>query len=206
MSEEQISIGNGGWVRFTRGDDSVFVRFDDRGGRLTAVDLLFSSDRGIDAKTIRRFPVARLEATANKHLAEHIRERMRWPGPLVREAAALYATSFGSQAPDHWAKQMLQGQLPGSPYPKVMGVKPKPTAAGPAPPADLIVKVPVSRAYGDDFYQSVADAYLAAASGSNRPAKEIAEVNDVPVATVHRWVKEARRRKMLPTARPGKAG
>lgn len=50
----------------------------------------------------------------------------------------------------------------------------------------------------DDFYQGVADAFLwLIAAGSHRPAAELASRNGLPVTTVHRWVKEARRRGLL---------
>jgi len=46
----------------------------------------------------------------------------------------------------------------------------------------------------DDFYRAVAAAYRWLSHQSPRPAEEIATRNDVPVTTVHRWVKEARHR------------
>lgn len=50
----------------------------------------------------------------------------------------------------------------------------------------------------DTFYRRVVElhSYLAA-EGSGRPAAEIAEANDVPVTTVHRWMKEARQRGLV---------
>ena len=45
--------------------------------------------------------------------------------------------------------------------------------------------------------QAFADAYLAQATISNRPAQELAEANDVPTSTAHRWLKEARARGLL---------
>lgn len=57
-------------------------------------------------------------------------------------------------------------------------------------PADFAL----SRAYGE---------YVAE---SNAPAKEIAGEAGVPVTTVHRWIREARRRGFLPPARKGRAG
>ena len=74
------------------------------------------------------------------------------------------------------------------------------------PEYGLLVEIPKGRSYGDDFYRDVAKKYSAAARAYRRPAKQIAEANGVPVATVHRWVKEARRRGFLGVARPGKAG
>src|SRR5688572_15734095 len=93
----QLGFGNGGWVRYLQDEPPLeaFVRFADRGGRLVAVDLLFSSDAGLDTNTLRHFRLARLEALVNgPENASAVRERLGIPGPLVREAAALYATTF----------------------------------------------------------------------------------------------------------------
>jgi hypothetical protein len=71
----------------------------------------------------------------------------------------------------------------------------------------LVLDAPESRRdHGDDFYRSVARVYGQAAATHRAPATAMAEANHVPVSTVHRWVKEARRRGFLPAGRPGKAG
>jgi len=49
----------------------------------------------------------------------------------------------------------------------------------------------------DEFYQQVADLYLHLAAVSARPAHELAAANNVPVATVHRWIREAKVRRIL---------
>jgi hypothetical protein len=60
------------------------------------------------------------------------------------------------------------------------------------------VKDPGTRRKPDKFYAHVAEVYLAQASISDRPAKDLAEANDgLPVSTVHRWLKEARNRGLL---------
>jgi hypothetical protein len=68
----------------------------------------------------------------------------------------------------------------------------------------LIVKRPNSWKLPDSFYADVFEKYTRLASaGSLAPAKEIADANGEEVTTVHRWVREARRRdKSLP--RPGR--
>ena len=58
----------------------------------------------------------------------------------------------------------------------------------------------------DDFYRRVAEAYASAAETSGRPAAVLAEENEVPAGTVHRWVREARRRGHLGPGRRGVAG
>jgi hypothetical protein len=58
----------------------------------------------------------------------------------------------------------------------------------------------------DLFYQRVAAVYRQRVAESNRPAVEMANANGVPVSTVHRWVKEARRRGFLPPGQKGRRG
>ena len=58
----------------------------------------------------------------------------------------------------------------------------------------------------DGFYEAVASTYRHLVSASARPVADLADANDVPRTTAHRWVKEARRRDLLPPGRPGKAG
>jgi hypothetical protein len=71
-------------------------------------------------------------------------------------------------------------------------------------PDDLLLADARSRP--DEFYATVASTYRHLVTASARPVAELADANDVPRSTAHRWVKEARRRGMLPPGRPGKAG
>jgi hypothetical protein len=57
----------------------------------------------------------------------------------------------------------------------------------------------------DRFYQRVAEAYGYLAETTHAPAAELAELNDVPLTTVHRWVKEARVRGFLAPGQRGRA-
>jgi len=58
----------------------------------------------------------------------------------------------------------------------------------------------------DWFYQEVANQYGHLVATSNRPAAEMAEIHGLPITTVHRWVKEARRRGFLGPGRKGRRG
>jgi len=62
------------------------------------------------------------------------------------------------------------------------------------------------KGYPDAFYESIASIYGSLAVTSARPVADLAAANAVPVTTAQRWVKEARRRELLPPGRPGKAG
>ena len=62
------------------------------------------------------------------------------------------------------------------------------------------------RSRPDEFYAEVAAIYAGLVSHTHQPVAVIADANNVPRTTAHRWVKEARVRGMLPPGRPGKAG
>jgi hypothetical protein len=68
-----------------------------------------------------------------------------------------------------------------------------------------LLKIPPG-AKPDWFYERLAAVYRSLAQRSNRPAVLLAERNGVPVTTVHRWVKEARRRGFLPPGQKGRRG
>ncbi|MGH8917692.1 MAG: hypothetical protein ACRD0H_05020, partial [Actinomycetes bacterium] len=78
--------------------------------------------------------------------------------------------------------------------------KPDPGAAPP----------PLSRPDGrisDDFLRELATAYKwLVASGESAPASAIASQTGAPVATVRRWIVNARQRQFLPPGRPARAG
>lgn len=59
---------------------------------------------------------------------------------------------------------------------------------------------------GGKFYERFAAAYRSASADTSKPAVLLAEENDVPVETVRRWIKEARRRGHLAPGRKGRAG
>jgi hypothetical protein len=60
--------------------------------------------------------------------------------------------------------------------------------------------------YPDAFYEAVASIYRGLVTMSSSPVADLAAANNVPLSTAQRWVKEARRRALLPPGRPGKAG
>lgn len=57
---------------------------------------------------------------------------------------------------------------------------------------------PEGRGRPDSFYEQVVERFTYLATVSQRPATDLAEANGVPTTTVHGWVKEARRRGLLP--------
>lgn len=153
----------------------VNVRLNrDAEGRWVVAGLLIEG-KAITGETLRRIPLARLEALANTDLA----------------SLALTLEQAGAPPSDDG---LTLGDLR-----SLAGVAPAPTARRPS----------LRRPDGSDpdaFYREVATAYASAAAESSRPAAALAEEAGVPVTTVHRWVREARRRGLLPPGKKGKAG
>jgi hypothetical protein len=68
---------------------------------------------------------------------------------------------------------------------------------------------PLTRPDGTDpegFSRRVAQAYNEAVDATSTPAKALAAEAGVPVTTVHRWIRDARRLGLIAPARKGKAG
>jgi hypothetical protein len=68
------------------------------------------------------------------------------------------------------------------------------------------LNVPARRPYPDEFFRKLADLYARLAREGERPAKTIADANGIPMGTVYGWIREARRRGLLPPARQGTRG
>lgn len=84
------------------------------------------------------------------------------------------------------------------------------TAAASSDAENAPARTPLTRPDGTDpegFSRRVAEAYLEAVARKDRaPAKTLAaEVGDVPVTTVHRWIRDARRSGFLGPAMRGRA-
>jgi hypothetical protein len=69
---------------------------------------------------------------------------------------------------------------------------------------DALPDAPASGAKPDEFYRRIGEIYGKAALASPRPAAEMAEAWDVPLSSVHRWVRVARARGYLPPTEKGR--
>jgi hypothetical protein len=157
----------------------VFVRVAGRhDGRLGITELRIVGEPS--SELLRSIPVGRIEAAANAQLT--VLDDAVTPAPRRRRRRAV-ATATAPKAAS--------------------------TTTSARPDNDKGWEQPsASRTRGrpDRFYADIAAAYLDLARSSRRPAADLAEDHDVPVTTVHRWIKEARRRGHLAPGRPGKAG
>jgi hypothetical protein len=131
----------------------------------------------VGTEALRAIPLGRIEAAANAQLGG-------WgDDPTVSEDLVRRPTRPPVRTGESWDQE----------------------AAVPVP-ADAVVGQRPHRGRPDAFYAELADEYRALVAVTGRPAVEIAQRRDVPISTAHRWIKEARRRRLLPPGRPGKAG
>lgn len=133
----------------------------------------------VTAALVRELPFARMEAAANRRLS-HQPDR-----PTTGEYPFLNLDEK-TQVPhvlSTWARRPAQSER----------------SRGPS----LKLRIPTDRKRPDSFYRQVAERFQWLAERGSQPAKELAAANDVPVTTVHRWIKEARRRGILPPVRRG---
>lgn len=196
MDGLRIAVKEGGMVVVE--DDTKALRaavwFVPAGdGRLIPVDLTLrrfdpdtSSPERLRGSDVREFPLARVEAMVNGELRDQVLESIETaddPGTIIRRQAEQFR-QVAAELRDEILKRVGEGW----------------------DPERLHLETPTTRAYPDEFYREVADRYHYATWYGQRPAADIAEVNDVPVKTVHRWIAEARKRGYLPPGQRGKAG
>lgn len=174
-----VGEGRGGWWEFYYGGPTVYVRAARRpDGRIVVGEMqVVGKDGALTAEDLRAVPLRAIEAHLNGLRLDQI-ARQEAERAEVDEATAAWRQTA------------------------VPGIDLRPPSRRPA----LRIKVPPGRRRPDAFYASVARAYTSLAARHRRPAAELAEINDVPVTTVHRWIKEARARGLLPPGAPGKAG
>lgn len=177
-------ISRDGWCSLppAPGLEGLHVRVKrDASGRLTITDL-YVHGAEITADVMRGVSISRLEASLND------------PAVHAREGAALdtQEQKAGDREPDD-----------GLTLPDLRARAPHARERRQQRPAKL------GRPTGQDpeaFYRQVALSYSELARSTRAPAKALADDADVPVTTVHRWIREARRRGFLPPGRKGKAG
>ena len=171
----------GGYVGY-RDDDSevwAFVRFRVVDGDRFEVATVSvgSDDRAVDSNDLRAVPLGRIVVFANGPGKDRLKARLNEHFDI--ELALGGATEVITQEAERSQR------------------KPRTKLDIPAGPGR----------HPDDFYRRVAALYMYLAQHGDRPAADIAEANGIAnVSTVHRWIKEARRRGFLNPGQAGKAG
>ena len=174
-----MAVTANGHVLFADGSGTVLANASlaDRAGRLVITDLVVKAER-VTGRALALIPLGRIEEIVNRaELAEGVRRSIETDGS-DDDAGRTLADLQRSGEMSAGASRPRRSRRPGP----------------------LIV--PAGRSYPDEFYERVAEAYAAHAALGSRPAMAMAELNEVPASTVHRWVKEARRRGvMAPSSR-----
>lgn len=187
---EYFAVGQGGWVFFRPANGDLDVR-------------LFVESEGTDATD--RLVVKTLWIEA---LDEDGRSAAISATRLKDFALGRIETIFNMPGYSHfvWVSGLM---VTGANYdPRVCGPGEAERIASKFPLDDfkhrpLHIPDPRTRKKPDDFYRDVATAYAWAAQVARNPAQALADENHVNTTTVHRWLKEARRRKLAPPARRG---
>jgi hypothetical protein len=168
-----LLIAWGGWTLYL--DDgirgTVRIRFSAPEGERIRIADLYLSDLG--AADLRRLPLGRLETAVN---ASHISRRLR---------ASIAAGGTGPEnAPDPGKLKFGEGRI------------------GPITIRLPPLKVPAGTAKRPDrFYADVVNHYHVKALETSGPAEALATEVGVPTSTVHRWLREARRRGLMATGK-----
>lgn len=138
--------------------------------RFSICEMQCELDRsGINSAVIRRLPLERISATVN---------RPSHRASIERCIAVVLVGLMIPRPQDDWQVD------PPEPLSHI----------------DLrMVDIQQSGRRPDTFYADFAERFAYQASVSNKPAHDIANANVIPVSTVHRWAKEARRRGLLST-------
>jgi hypothetical protein len=174
-----MTLGRGGWCSYQEGEDGPLyvVRFEEREGRLAVAEVHVQAT-GQMSEALHGLPLRQLEAMArgSTKLRRAIRE--------AEDPAALTDEWLDAVAPER-APAWLSPRTP-----------PSPGAVRPGVIYSLRIRganEPGKRS--EDFYRRVSDAhaYVTATRGGSA-AQAIADANGVPLSTVYRWLKEARRR------------
>lgn len=184
-----LAAHSDGWISVGQGPDGavlhVRVRYDGD-DRVVITDVYMHADE-ITPAAVRGMSISRLQA--------ELTAAMHYPSGSEATVLGLAAATAGSAT-----------FRDGVPEPTLAELRARmPAAGGTERPERPRLTRPGS-ADPDEFYPLVARAYLEYAPQTRAPAKEIAAEASVPITTVHRWIREARRRGFLPPGRKGKAG
>ncbi|MET7431974.1 hypothetical protein ABZT16_23775 [Streptomyces flaveolus] len=184
MAEAEVTIIGGGWLRVTWPDQPgvrLLALTAEKNGRRVVDQLVIRGADRVDSATLKSIPIGWLEGVIN----------------IDQNARALAAEAESSTRLD---LALAEVEL------LVDEMTAKRTTAAPKSGSK---REPLQRPTGTDpnfFYRQVAEAYNDVLRTTSVIAPVLAEEAGVPVATVRRWIQEARRRGFLPPARQGRAG
>lgn len=206
--DEFLRIGNGGWLRFERGDLVVFLRAAEQPDGTFELVELYTGSQGLTAGLLASIPLQRITRHINEPgVAEYVRAVVQLPAVDLATAASYYATTFGvrdgSPVRPHWAADMYWSQVRDSGVPAAPPAR-QPGVVEVLPPRmpDARLDVPSTRPFPESFYESFAALYSELSDLTHAPAPVIADANRVTLTQVHRWVRVARSKGLLAPPAP----
>jgi len=192
-----------GWVRLKEeggGGPTVYLQYREAGPAdqsrfdLQSVVMRAGGDEALSGRTWRRLPLSAVEGYIQwPQVQRALTQECATAAPPLDALEDYFAAT--ADAPENPADQFL---ISSDSYAGDASMR------GPA--THLPVIKPPDGRITDDFLRDVAEVYRHFAATKKAPAPAIAELAEVPVRTVHRWVYEARKRGILPPARAGRAG
>jgi hypothetical protein len=167
--------GVDGWaglvVYGVTGPEDVRVRLERFGSRLAVTGVAILGRGALTAADLRSVPMVRLQA-----LLDH----PRW-AVAIADAMWHARGQYVDLSPSGMDPDRVDFGDPVAP-----------------PPALYVIDGAHAAHKPDGFYLAVAAAWTSAlAHGHKNPASVLAEFNDVPLTTIHRWVRVARERRLL---------
>jgi hypothetical protein len=200
MSE--FKVGRVGWIGFRDEEEGPWAYVQVAlapSDRLTITRVVLHKPDGVTTENLRSLPLGRIEAAANGQLREDILQVIDDEEAVGVDPQAnfLGRPEIARNVKDLFIHFGMDETTVTSLMFKSATKKEWMSLAK--------VTIPKGRTYPPSFYKSVAGVYNGLIFwGSKRPAGDIAEANRVPVSTVHRWVKEARRLGYLAPGQRGK--
>jgi hypothetical protein len=185
----------GGWIVVASAESQhrLSLRVEEReDGRLRIVELVLFDAGGLSGTMLRDLPLGAWEAQMNApEVAALLRTRFAEDHPYGMDDLEFEHNAFDlTPMPLEVDDGALEFHFPGAGH--------EPAVAIPLEPQlDLGASGMRAGKRPDDFYRGVAEAYSWLAGHGHRPAPALALINGVPPTTIHRWVKEARRRGLL---------
>lgn len=170
-----------GWVSTKTDDGALHIRVKRVEGRLVVVSVLVEADE-ITTDTLRQVQPTRVLASVDSFFGPGLQG-----ATLITGDAMLMLAASGDDSETTLGE--LRSRAKSRLRPAKRKVIGRPDGSDP-----------------DGFYRRFAEAYRSAATESSKPAVILALENEVPVGTVHRWSKEARRRGHLAPGTRGRAG
>jgi hypothetical protein len=196
-----LHLGDQGWMEFFLPERTprILAKLEERDGHWHIVRLIIDGD--LETATLRELPYGRMNSMLNNSRT------------FIPDEQGIVSSSNPSRptTSDEIREAWKRGRAPTETRAVERAINAY-LAASAVPPAAKTrtrKREPLTRPDGtdpDSFYRDVADRYTELVMETKAPAKALADEANVPVSSVHRWIRQARARGFLAAGRKGRAG